>query len=206
MISVNKLPAERSTRDQHGPGKIPFRRPWKLSDTNGRTRWNLGFSLMFPLLLFFASSCKVYTFKDVSIPKEVKTIRINYIDNKAQFIDPQLSPQLTEKLKLKINNQTRLVQVQTEEPDYDVQGWISTYNVTTAGVTNQQAATNRLTVSVHIIFKNRLPVGTKDFEDDVSRNFDFSASLTINEAQSQLAPTIVSNLSDEIFNRLFSNW
>jgi hypothetical protein len=160
----------------------------------------------FLILFLFASSCKVYTFKDVSIPKEVKTIRINYIDNKAQFVDPQLSPQLTEKLKLKINNQTRLVQVQSEEPDYDVQGWISQYNVSTAGVSNQQAATNRLTVSVHIIFKNRLSVGTKDFEDDISRNFDFSASLSLNDAESQLAPTIVTNMSDEIFNRLFSNW
>ncbi|MFI5156171.1 MAG: LptE family protein [Chitinophagales bacterium] len=204
MISANNLPFERSFHE--GLVLSMSRRPWKLSGICNRNYGNLPFGLMLPLLLFFASSCKAYTFKDVSIPKEVKTIRINYIDNKAQFIDPQLSPQLTEKLKLKINNQTRLVQVQTEEPDYDVQGWISTYNVTTAGVTNQQAATNRLTVSVHIIFKNRLQVGTKDFEDDVSRNFDFSANLTINEAQSQLAPTIVSNLSDEIFNRLFSNW
>jgi hypothetical protein len=206
MISVNKFPGEKPTHNHESRGLISFRRPWKIEGSYNRCHWDLGFRLMIPLLLFFASSCKVYTFKDVSIPKEVKTIRINYIDNKAQFVDPQLSPQLTEKLKLKINNQTRLVQVQSEEPDYDVQGWISTYNVTTSGVTNQQAATNRLTVSVHIIFKNRLQVGTKDFEDDVSRNFDFSANLTINEAQSQLAPTIVSNLSDEIFNRLFSNW
>jgi hypothetical protein len=121
-------------------------------------------------------------------------------------VDPQLSPQLTEKLKLKITSQTRLVQVQSEEPDYDVQGWISQYMVSTAGVSNQQAATNRLTVSVHIIFKNRLSVGTKDFEDDISRNFDFSASLTLSDAESQLTPTIVSNMTDEIFNRLFSNW
>jgi hypothetical protein len=121
-------------------------------------------------------------------------------------VDPQLSPQLTDKLKQKINNQTRLTQVQTEEADYDVQGWVSSYAVSTSGVSNQQASTNRLTVTVHLIFKNRLPVGTKDFEEDVSRNFDFSASLTFNDAQAQLTPTIVSNLSDEIFNRLFSNW
>jgi hypothetical protein len=172
----------------------------------GISEWMKKTFIGFLILFLFASSCKVYTFKDVSIPKEVKTIRINYIDNKAQFVDPQLSPQLTEKLKLKINNQTRLVQVQSEEPDYDVQGWISQYTVSTAGVSNQQAATNRLTVSVHIIFKNRLSVGTKDFEDDISRNFDFSASLSLNDAESQLAPTIVTNMSDEIFNRLFSNW
>jgi Lipopolysaccharide-assembly len=157
-------------------------------------------------LLLTLSSCKVYTFKDVSIPKEVKTIRISYIENKAQFVDPQLSPQLTDKLKQKITNQTRLTQIPNDEADYDVTGWVSNYAVSTSGVTNQTAATNRLTVTVHLIFKNRLAVGTKDFEDDVSRNFDFSANLSINEAEAQLTSTIVSNLTDEIFNRLFSNW
>jgi len=162
-----------------------------------------------PFFFFPFSSCKVYSFKDVSIPKEVKTIRISYIENKARYIDPQLSPQLTDKLKQKINNQTSLTQVLSDDADYDVSGYVSTYDVTTAGVSNQQAATNRLTVSVHIVFKNKLndqKIGTPDFEDDVSRNFDFSASLTITDAEAQLTSTIVSNMTDEIFNRIFSNW
>jgi len=157
----------------------------------------------------FLSSCKVYSFKDVSIPKEIKTIRIGYIENKARFVDPTLSPQLTDKLKQKINNQTSLTQILGDDADYDVTGYVSDYNVTTSGVTQQQAATNRLTVSVHIIFKNRLneqKIGTPDFEADVTRNFDFSANLSITDAQGQLTPTIVSNMTDEIFNRLFSNW
>jgi len=161
------------------------------------------------LTFFSLSSCKVYSFKDVSIPKEVKTIRISYIENKARYIDPQLSPQLTDKLKQKINNQTSLTQVLSDDADYDVSGYVSTYDVTTSSVSNQQAAANRLTVSVHIIFKNKLndqKIGTPDFEDDVSRNFDFSASLTINDAEAQLTSTIVSNMTDEIFNRIFSNW
>jgi len=64
---------------------------------------------------------------------------------------------------------------------------------------------------VHIVFKNHLdPTGKKvapaDFETDVSRNFDFSANLSFTDAEAQLIPTIVSNLTDEIFNKLFSNW
>ena len=54
------------------------------------------------------------------------------------------------------------------------------------------------------------PTGKKvapaDFEADVTRNFDFSATTTITDAEAQLLPTIVSNLTDEIFNKLFSNW
>ena len=157
----------------------------------------------------FLSSCKVYSFKDVSIPKEIKTIRVGYIENKARFVDPQLSPQLTDKLRQKLNNQTSLTQVQSDDADYDVSGYVSDYAVSTSGVSNQQAATNRLTVSVHIIFKNRKAdqkIGTPDFEADVTRNFDFSANLSLTDAEAQLTSTIVSNLTDEIFNRLFSNW
>jgi hypothetical protein len=172
----------------------------------------------FPIyILYFAclitiSSCKIYSFKDVSIPAEVKTIHIGYIENRARYVNPQLAPQLNDALRLKINNQaSRLNQVQTDDAHYDVTGWVSDYNETTSGVSNQQAASNRLNVTVHIVFKNRLDptgktVAPADFEADVTRNFDFSASLSLNDAEAQLLPTIVSNMTDEIFNKLFSNW
>ena len=158
------------------------------------------------------SSCKIYSFKDTSIPPEVKSIHIAYIENRAPLVNPQLAPQLNDALRQKINNQaSRLSQVQTTDADWDVNGWVSGYSYTTSGVANQQAASNRLTVTVHIIFKNHLdPTGKKvapaDFETDVSRNFDFSANITITDAEAQLIPTVVSNMTDEIFNKLFSNW
>jgi hypothetical protein len=147
-----------------------------------------------------------YTFKDIgSIPKEVKTFRVTYIENRARYINPQLSPQLTEKLKQKIVNQTRLTGVQTEEAHYDIGGQVTGYNVTTSGISNQQAAVQRLSVTVHINFRNNLDP-TKNFEADVSRNFDFSANLTLTQAEAQLNETIIKNVVDEIFNRIFSNW
>lgn len=167
------------------------------------------------LIALFAtglSSCKIYSFKDTSIPPEVKTIHISYIENRAPLVNPQLAPQLNDALRQKINNQaSRLSQIQTSDADWDVSGWVSGYSYTTSGVANQQAASNRLTVTVHIIFKNHIdPTGKKvppaDFEADVSRNFDFSAAITVSDAEAQLMPTVVSNMTDEIFNKLFSNW
>src|SRR6202000_3118180 len=170
-------------------------------------------------LIFFAcvftlglSSCKIYSFKDTSIPAEVKSIHIGYNENRAPLVTPQLAPQLNDALRQKINNQaSRLSQIQTSDADYDVSGWVSGYSYSTSGVSNQQASTNRLAVTVHIVFKNHLdPTGKKvapaDFEADVTRNFDFSASITITDAEAQLIPTVVSNMTDEIFNKLFSNW
>ncbi|MEJ7736577.1 MAG: LPS assembly lipoprotein LptE [Chitinophagaceae bacterium] len=162
--------------------------------------------VMLASLLFLAiGSCKLYSFKDVSIPAEVKTVKVNYLDNKARYVNPQLSPQLSDRLRQKINNQTRLTQVQGDDAHFEISGWVTDYSVTTSGISNQQAASNRLNVSVHIILKNRLD-DSKSFEADVSRNFDFSATLSLDQAQAQLTGTIIQNLTDEIFNRIFSNW
>jgi len=174
-------------------------------------RIRLGSSRLLLLSFLFLVPCTMYlpscgySFKDVSIPPEVKTVRVNYFPNKARYVNPQLSQQLTERLRLKINNQTRLTNVQTDDAHYDISGWISDYSVTTSGVSNQQAAINRLTVTVHLILKNRLNE-KENFEADVSRNFDFSASLSINQAEAQLGDVIVRNMVDEMFNRIFSNW
>lgn len=164
------------------------------------------------ILLLGLSSCKIYSFKDTSIPTEVKTIHLAYIENRARLVNPALAPALNDALRQKINNQaSRLSQIQTNDADYDITAWISDYNYSTSGVSGQQASSNRLSVTVHIIFKNNLdPTGKKvppaNFETDVTRNFDFSAQTTITDAEAQLLPTITSNLTDEIFNKLFSNW
>lgn len=146
-----------------------------------------------------------YSFKDVSIPPEVKTVRINYIENRATYINPQLAPQLTDRIRQKINNQTRLTLVNGEDAHYDISGAITGYSVSTAGISQQTAATNRLAVTVHITFKNRLDEKA-NFEADVSRNFDFNANQSLQSAETQLMEDILKNMTDEIFNRIFSNW
>lgn len=159
------------------------------------------------LFSFCLSSCGVYSFKDVSVqPPNAKTIHIGYIENKARYVNPLLSPQLTDKFKQKVSSQvSKLSQVQGSDADFDIVAYISGYDVTTSGVSNQQAASNRLTVTVHIDFKNHLD-DKRSFSADISRNFDYSASLTLNVAEAQLLPTIISNTTDEMFNRIFSNW
>lgn len=155
-------------------------------------------------LLLLLSSCHVYSFRDVSIPPEVKTVKIGFIENKARYVDPQLSPQLTDRLQQKITGQTRLTRTNNDDAHYQISGYISEDNITTAGISAQQAATNRLTIGVHITFRNTLTAKTEDF--DITRNFDFSANLTRQQAENQLRDEILRNLSDEIFNRIFSNW
>jgi hypothetical protein len=161
------------------------------------------FSFLLFTSYFFLNSC--YSFKDVSIPPEVKTARIQYIENKARIINPQLSQRLTDKLRQKVINQTRLSQTNNDEAHYDISGYISDYFVTTSGISGQTAASNRLNVTVHLIFKNRLD-DKKSFETDLTRTAEFSSSRSLSQAEAELTDVIVQNLVDEIFNRIFSNW
>ncbi|MEY4885107.1 MAG: hypothetical protein RL151_416, partial [Bacteroidota bacterium] len=73
--------------------------------------------------------------QDISIPPEVKSVRVNFIENRARYINPLLSPRLTEKLRQKIVNQTRLSQT-NGEADYVISGTITDYSVSTSGISN----------------------------------------------------------------------
>ena len=146
-----------------------------------------------------------YTFKDVSIPPEVKTVSVQYIENRARYINPQLSPQLTDRLRQKITGQTRLTIINGDDAHYDIGGYITDFSVNTSGISGNQASSNNLNVTVHIIFKDRLDE-KKDFVTDITRNFPFSASISFTDAQNRLMDDILKNVSDDIFNKVFSNW
>ena len=157
------------------------------------------------LVTFNYATCK-YSTKDTSpIPPEITTFRVNYLENKARYVNPTVTPQVTEKLKQKIIGQTRLRQTNNDDAHYDISGYLTDYSVTTSGISNQNANTNRLNVSFHLIFKNTLDP-TKDSEADVTRNYDFDARKTLPEVESSLLPEVIKNLTDEIFNKIFSNW
>ncbi len=170
-----------------------------------RTTYIVHIVCFFVLLTFSFATCK-YSLKDSSpIPPEIKTFRVNYLENKARYVNPQLSPTVTEKLKQKIVGQTRLRQINGDEAHYDISGYISDYSVTTTGITNQNASTNRLNVSFHLVFKNTLDQ-KKDFEADITNNYDFDAQKSLQQAETENGTAIVKNLVDGIFNKIFSNW
>ena len=67
---------------------------------HGTSLNSLRIARIFLLVLFvmsLLSGCKIYSFNGASIPPEIKTVRVQYIENKARYSNPQLSPQLTDK-------------------------------------------------------------------------------------------------------------
>jgi hypothetical protein len=151
------------------------------------------------------SSCGIYTFRDVSIPDNVKTIKINFIENRAAIINPQLAPKLTDQFKTTVQSYIKKASlVNGDNADYIISAYVSNYAVTTSGIGSTQATTNRLTVGVTMTLNNTLKGEMKDYT--ISRDFDFAASLTLTQAENQLLPDIIKNVSDEMFNRIFSSW
>lgn len=166
----------------------------------------LCFVLMACAVCFSLTSCSIYKFKDVaSIDPKVKTVKIGYIDNRARYVNPQLSQKFTDKLQQKITSGTKLTRTNNDDAHYVINGTITGYDPSqTVGISAQQATTNRLTVTLHIILRKTLDNTTEEF--DVSRSFDYSANLSLQQAEGQLLDEVVRTLTDEVFNHIFSNW
>ncbi len=150
------------------------------------------------------NSCNIYKFNEATIPPDVKTVKVNFILNNAQYKNPQISQRLTDKLRQKIIGQTRLSQTNSDTPDWEISGTITQYTFSTSAISGQQVATNRLTVSVHIILNDRKKEEEK--EHDVSRSFEFKGTQSFQQAEATLMDEMTRTLTDEIFNKLFSNW
>lgn len=165
-------------------------------------------TLFFFLLTFTFSSCGIYGFSEKGVVADsARTVRVAPFENKAPYVNPQITPALTERLRQKILNQTKLTNTNNENAHYNIVGHIADYSVSTVGVSTtngqQQSSQNRLSVRVHISLTR---FGGTPEEFDVSRSFDFSAQRSLQAAEAELLDEIIRNVTDEIFNHIFSNW
>lgn len=159
--------------------------------------------LLVPVVLFFLSGCS-YSFTGATI--EGKNINIHTLDNHAPNVVPTLSTTLTNKIRNRILSQTGLSPVTNDNADYDMSGTITAYTVTVSGIQNTQTATkNRLTISVEIVFKNRLN-DKASFKQTFSGSSDFDATQTLQNVENALIDDIGNRLADDIFNKAFVNW
>ena len=164
--------------------------------------------LTFFLIQFTSVTSCSYKFQDITIPDTIKTVKINFIENRASYRNPQISPALTDRLRQKIVNQTRLSQTNVDDrADWIIDGEIVDYYQTTSGITSangrSETSINRLNVTVKIIRRHN---GEEPKEFSVTRQFDFPSTQSLQVAEARLLDEMVRNLTDEIFNNLFSGW
>ena len=151
------------------------------------------------------TSCGIYSFTGTSIQADVNTITIPYVEYKALRVNPSLSNDLTEALQDKFRKLTRLEQVDVDG-DLELVCEVTGYDVKATAVTaDEQAAQNRLTVTVKVEFTNK-----KYPEDDVSKSFsayeDFDATMSLDAVEGTLCETIIEKLVEDIFNATVAQW
>lgn len=151
------------------------------------------------------SSCGIYSFSGTSIQPDVKTITINYMEYKALKVNPMLATNLTEALKDKFRKLTKLEQVDMDG-DMEISGQITGYEVSATSITaNEQAAQNRLTVSVKIQFTDRLHP-EEDLDKSFSAYADFDATQLLDSVQDALCEEIIDKIVEDIFNATVAQW
>jgi len=135
---------------------------------------------------------------------DAKSISISFFPNQAALVQPTLSQSFTEDLRNFFQTQSPLSLVQ-KGGDLLVEGAITDYSVAPVGIGNQTASSNRLSISVRVIFTNSLDA-TKDFETTFSRFADFPSSQNLVSVERELISQINQQLIQDIFNKALINW
>ncbi|MDB4902701.1 MAG: hypothetical protein JWQ63_1982 [Mucilaginibacter sp.] len=144
-----------------------------------------------------------------SIPPAMKTIRVDFFENNAQLVVNTLSTQFTEALKDRIRTTTSLSIVRSEEADGVMSGSITDYNIAPVSVlaTNPNVApiagASQLTITVSVKYVSNLDK-KNNFEQSFTKSLPFSGD--INTQEQTLITAINKQLTEDIFNKAFSNW
>ena len=157
------------------------------------------------------TGCKIgYSFTGASISPAVKSVFIDYFNNRARVINPTLSQNFTEAMKDKFVNETGLSMAR-EQGDLEFSGEITGYDVKPlsiqqSGTTGKDfASMNRLTITVKVVFTNNKD-HAKDFNSSFSAYYDWESSQTLSAVESTAVGVIVPQLIDDIFNKSVANW
>jgi hypothetical protein len=162
--------------------------------------------LIMPVLAVL-NGCKFisYSLREGNIAPEVKTISIAYIENSASVVVPQLSQQLTDKLRQKYLSETRLSLVNTDG-DYDIKGRVTAYvSEPIALQAGQTASRNQLRITMQVQFTNTKNAKAS-FSDSFTQYAEYASSSNLASVEQQLIGEISDKLVQAIFNRTLSDW
>jgi outer membrane lipopolysaccharide assembly protein LptE/RlpB len=164
--------------------------------------------LLFILAIFTLSGC--YSLKGTSIPAEMKTLDVKFFENNAALVVPNLSTVFTEDLKTRIRTQTRLSLTQNKA-DAVIEGRITDYDIKPIAIQDNAkpiAGANRLTITVEVKYTVNLEKEKKQsFTQTFSSFKDFSlAGNSLQSQEQDLIKKISNQLSEDVFNRAFSQW
>ena len=164
--------------------------------------------LVFLLAVFALSGCG-YKFNGASTDG-LKTVRVEFFENNAPLVIPNLSQQFTEDLKERIRTQSRL-SITQNEADVVFTGRITGYDIKPIAIQDNNApvaGANRLSITVAVKYTNNTEFKqSKSFEQSFTAFEDFSlAGQSLESQQQRLIKLVNVKLTENIFNQAFAQW
>jgi hypothetical protein len=169
------------------------------------------FNKIFIFVIIIAiNSCGNYSFTGASIPEGTETFQVNLFSNNSgnnvgSIYEPGLDRDFTIALQNILENQTNLQLIQSNG-DLLYEGEIIEYRVSPMTSTaDLNAAQNRLTISVNVIYTN-FKKEEDSFERRFSFFFDYPAEQQLVSVKSEAHGIIFERLTQDIFNASLAKW
>jgi hypothetical protein len=166
------------------------------------------FGLIIILMLLLLTGCFSirYDMKGgADINPAIKTVSVQYFNNRAMRVEPSLSQKFTDALKDYMENNTKLRVVNTLG-DVDFSGEITNYDIQSVAISaGDVAAKTRFTITVRVKYTNAINPDD-DFDTSFSRYRDFDSTKDFGSVESALTEEIINEIIEQIFNKAFVNW
>lgn len=158
---------------------------------------------MFFALVLNSSGC--YSLKGISIAPEVATFYVAPFTNAAPNAPANAALDFSELFKNKVRTETRL-RFTDASPDVEFRGTLNGFRTTSeAPQPNELTAFNRLTVTYSVEY-----IDHSNEKNNWKNNFSFFANYAndqnLLDVQDALLAVINKQISEDIFNKAFSNW
>ncbi len=164
---------------------------------------NIGFFAVFILFLQLFTGC--YSFKGISIPPNINTFYIEDFINRAPNAPGAIDQTFSEALRTKIRNESRLRLVDID-PDIVFKGAVSRFQITSeAPQAGNTISFNKLTIGVDVEYVN-----SRNEDDNWKQSFsffrDFESNADFQSLQDGFIAEIFRQITEDVFNRAFTNW
>jgi len=147
-----------------------------------------------------------FSLSGISIDPNIGTFNVETFENTADLVEPTLAFDLTEALKDRIRNSSRL-SLNKDNPDIIFTGTITGYRITSeapqAGATT---AFNQLTINLRVDYEE-VNNEDKNWRRTFSRFIQFPSNQDFNSVSDALIEEVNEYLVQDVFNEAFAkNW
>lgn len=133
------------------------------------------------------------------------SISVADFPNNAPMVNPSLSNALSEGIRDLYQRQTRL-QMLRKGGDLELEGEITGYDITQGAIsTDSYASESKLTITVVVHFTNNI-YPEESFDKTYTAYQTFDASRMLSEVQDELCATMITEISENIFNDTVAKW